>query len=312
MNINTSRVLYQNRIDKAVQYINEHLNDQLCLEKVAKAAHFSPYHFHRVFSGMTGETHHDYLKHIRLEKAANMLIKMPSMSITEIAISCGYSSSSTFARAFKNHFFMSAMQYRQLGGSPKTIILKKPHRISQSLIQSMTITIQTLPGYPVVYVANLGGYEIEYICSAWNKLYVLAQANQLSTPDSKMIGISFDDPIITDPEKCRYYACITLPSSHLKKPAWIIWTYQADYILWHMLPVQQMKSRMSMHISTAHGCLIRDLSQQIRHHLIYIMPHLKCQRTGCSLWISASQYVICNNLEKFKARFANLSARIAK
>jgi AraC family transcriptional regulator len=51
---------YVARINRVTDYIRAHLNGDLCLDTLAKVANFSPYHFHRIFRGMIGETHHVY------------------------------------------------------------------------------------------------------------------------------------------------------------------------------------------------------------------------------------------------------------
>jgi AraC family transcriptional regulator len=77
---------------------------------------FSPFHFHRIFSAMVGETLSSFIRRLRLERAASMLIDHPKQTITEIAMACGFSSSASFARAFAERFGMSASELRQ-GGS---------------------------------------------------------------------------------------------------------------------------------------------------------------------------------------------------
>ena len=106
-----SRAEYRNRIERVVIFIHDHLNEPLDLARVAAESHFSPYHFHRVFQGAMNETPQDYINRTRLERAANYLTKTKEMSITDIALACGFSSSSTFARSFKKHFGVTARQY---------------------------------------------------------------------------------------------------------------------------------------------------------------------------------------------------------
>ena len=103
---------YQQRIDQAVRYIDAHLTEAIGLEQAAAAAAFSPFHFHRIFSAAMGETPDDYVTRLRLERAANYLIKHRERSVTEIALLCGYTSPAGFARAFKKRFGMPASRFR--------------------------------------------------------------------------------------------------------------------------------------------------------------------------------------------------------
>ena len=69
-----TREIYKNRILKVINYIYQHVDQELSLEKLAKVAYFSPYHWHRIYHGITGETIHHTLLRLRLEKAAKSLV----------------------------------------------------------------------------------------------------------------------------------------------------------------------------------------------------------------------------------------------
>jgi len=114
----SSRREYQRRINRVIDYVQAHLDGDLTLERLAEVAAFSPFHFHRVFAAITGETLSDFIRRVRLERAAGALISLPETSVLEIALRYGFSSAATFARAFKAHFGMSATQWRSDGAGP--------------------------------------------------------------------------------------------------------------------------------------------------------------------------------------------------
>lgn len=60
---------YVKRMLKVLVYIDEHLDDELTMEALAKVASYSPFHFHRIFQAVTGETVHRYVKRLRLQAA---------------------------------------------------------------------------------------------------------------------------------------------------------------------------------------------------------------------------------------------------
>jgi AraC family transcriptional regulator len=103
---------YERRINRDIDHVQAHLADDLTLEQVARVAAFSPFHFHRIFEAITGETLSAFIRRVRLERAAGALSLLPEASILEIALSYGFSSAATFARAFRAHFGMSATQWR--------------------------------------------------------------------------------------------------------------------------------------------------------------------------------------------------------
>ena len=86
---------------------------KLMVEDLAGIAFLSVSHFKKIFKLSTGENVSDYINRIRLEKARFMLLENDSASVTEIALDTGFSSSATFARAFKNYFGISASDFRK-------------------------------------------------------------------------------------------------------------------------------------------------------------------------------------------------------
>ncbi|MBN2129154.1 MAG: AraC family transcriptional regulator, partial [Sedimentisphaerales bacterium] len=110
------RAEYIGRINRVLDYIEANLAGDLSLVTLARVANFSPFHFHRIFRSIIGETLNQFIQRRRLEKAACFLLANPARSITEIAFDCGFSGSSTFARAFRDMFGVSASQYRATGG----------------------------------------------------------------------------------------------------------------------------------------------------------------------------------------------------
>ncbi|MGB1258403.1 MAG: helix-turn-helix transcriptional regulator, partial [Thiolinea sp.] len=87
-----------------LSYIEAYKHEKIRLSDVAKVSHFSEFHFHRIFSSVMGETLNDYIGRRRLECAVNMLVFDSGKSITEVALSNGFSSSANFSKAIKAYF----------------------------------------------------------------------------------------------------------------------------------------------------------------------------------------------------------------
>jgi transcriptional regulator GlxA family with amidase domain len=81
------------------------------LTGLAWIARLSPYHFIRVFEGITGVTPHQYLLRTRLRRAAVRLRTEPA-KILDIALSCGFGDISNFNRVFRAEFGVSPRAYR--------------------------------------------------------------------------------------------------------------------------------------------------------------------------------------------------------
>jgi AraC-like DNA-binding protein len=113
--LSESRPIYVERVNAVIDYIEAHLADDLTLGTLAEVAHFSPYHFHRVFSTMVGETLSRFISRLRVERAATLLVQHTDRAITDIAVDCGFTNPSSFARSFRESFGMSASEWRTRG-----------------------------------------------------------------------------------------------------------------------------------------------------------------------------------------------------
>ena len=227
---------YLARINRVTNYIRAHLNGDLRLDTLARVANFSPYHFHRIFRGMIGETLNTFIRRIRAETAAMKLINNPKMTITSIAMHCGFSSSAAFAREFKIFFGMSASQFRDGGPQSLRKIREADSKIDQSVSKNgkdtilassytedviqtlrrrtrmieMNVEVKELPELHVAYIRHIGPYP--GIAKAIEKLMKWAGPHGLiNFPETTLLGVYHDNPEITEESKLRSSACITVP-----------------------------------------------------------------------------------------------------
>jgi AraC family transcriptional regulator len=111
-------------IENVKRYIQEHLQEPLDRETLAAVAGFSIPHFHRVFTARVGESAASYIRRLRLERAGRKL-RMGAVNITEVALAAGYDSHAAFSKAFRQQFGLSPREFRQLGCSAATQLLRK-------------------------------------------------------------------------------------------------------------------------------------------------------------------------------------------
>ena len=231
---------YISRINRVLDYIDANLDKQLRLDTLAGVAHFSPYHFHRIFKGVMGEPLNRFIQRLRLEKAALQLINNPKKSITEIALDCGFSGSAPFARAFKDGFGISAGKWRAGGyrdfskirqtnskieqevsadshySSPNDEQFAWRNEMSKQQNQKFTadVTVKELPEMNVVYVRHVGPYKGDSALfeGLFQKIMTWAGTRGLfASPDLKIMSVYHDDPEITDQSKLRTSVCVTAP-----------------------------------------------------------------------------------------------------
>lgn len=99
-------------VDKAIAFMNSNYAKRITIEDLAGKVNLSPGHFSKLFKSITGETPIDFLNMLRLQKARIMLMNRDE-SITDIAIQCGFSTSSYFSSCFQEKYKMSPSAYRQ-------------------------------------------------------------------------------------------------------------------------------------------------------------------------------------------------------
>ncbi len=102
---------YQKRLLPVIRHLEQEFNKPLNLNEVASLACLSPYHFHRIFKAVMGETLNEYLRRLRLQHAADDLFyKKPP--ILEVALNYGFASSQSLAKAFRQHFDLTPSAIR--------------------------------------------------------------------------------------------------------------------------------------------------------------------------------------------------------
>ncbi|MEN8904498.1 MAG: AraC family transcriptional regulator [Clostridiales bacterium] len=103
---------YKMQIQNSIDYIKKNLCENLRLNEIAKQAHFSEFHFHRLFKKDMGISVMKYVQNLRLEKAAESL-ENTDEKITDIALDCQFGSEESFSRAFKKLYGKTPRDYRK-------------------------------------------------------------------------------------------------------------------------------------------------------------------------------------------------------
>ena len=101
-------------LERAIEYIENHLNENIGLSDVSRETGYSYYHMTRLFSSVLGESVGRYINRRRLYYAAEKLI-YSDQRVIDIALDCGFESSEAFSRALKLAFGSSPTAYRKAG-----------------------------------------------------------------------------------------------------------------------------------------------------------------------------------------------------
>jgi len=191
---------YPARIQRVVDYLAVHLDEALDLETLARVAHFSPYHFHRIYRGLLGETVNDTVRRLRLHRSAIDLLDR-DLGIDRTARRAGYASQAAFTRAFRAEYGEPPARYR---------VARRATELDQERNLTMyQVEILTLPKLRVAAIEHRGDYQLTG--KAFERLMTVAATTGLLTPDTRTIGIYHDDPVSVPQDELKSTACITVP-----------------------------------------------------------------------------------------------------
>jgi AraC family transcriptional regulator len=202
MTIDNTRNSYTARIGRVVDYLHDHLEDDLNLDLLADIAAMSRWHWHRVYTAMQGETVAVTVRRLRLSRAADRLANSDA-DIGQVARRAGYTTAEAFGRAFKQSYGMTPGAYRE-GGSHA--LFKAANRESDAA--GFAVEIVKLPAMRYASLSHRGSYML--ISRAFERLFAVAGPAGLVTRRSRMIGIYYDDPDAVEADDLRSAACIAV------------------------------------------------------------------------------------------------------
>ena len=214
---------YVARVNRAVDYITANLEQPLRLEDVARAACFSPFHFHRIFRALLGETLASFVKRVRLERAVYLLSHRGGARLIDVALACGFASSSDFSRSFRAHYGVPPSEFdvksfrlsRRKAMQESLTLPGERHRLARLPADDnpdgFAVALRKLPARRVAYIRVHRPYESDHVPRAVARLRGWAEARGLA--DGEWLGYQWDDPEIVPLDKCRYDVGLEVPST---------------------------------------------------------------------------------------------------
>jgi AraC family transcriptional regulator len=233
----TTNEKYEQALLSTLLYIQTHLEQDLNLDLLAERVGFSTFHFHRIFRQTIGEPVKEYIRRLRLERAAYRL-KISEQTILQIALDAGFKTHESFTRAFERQFNITPSEFRtnflHLSREYKKQV--QPKYISDYNMQdesgllsngstSAQVRLEQVRPIIVAFVRHIGPYDklLEKgspLAPLWAELFHWGNENKLINADSLLIGLPQDDPSLTPPEKQRFDVCVQVtefrnPSGHI-------------------------------------------------------------------------------------------------
>lgn len=194
-------------INQAIDYIMEHINEDIQIDDVAEYCHFSKFYFSRMFKNETGESIYAFIKRVKMEQSAFRLKVERSRSITDIGLDYGYSASN-YSTSFKQFHKSSPAQFRK-GIYDRSLEHPFFHE-KVNLVESFEecdkkITIEYIKDQKVIYERRIGNYH-DLGCD-WCDF--IEKYKKYGDENTVLLERTFDDPSITDFDKCLYDVCMT-------------------------------------------------------------------------------------------------------
>jgi AraC family transcriptional regulator len=201
---------YHDRMQRVLDHIDRHLDDDLDLEAMSDVAAFSKYHFHRQFTATFGLSVHRYVQLARMKRASYRLA-YDAQSVTDIAMDAGYDAPDAFARAFRQRFGQSPSSFRKSPDWEPWLAAFGPLDNARSKLMQTTftlneVTIRDVTTTPVAIMQHRGdpatiGATIQRFI-AWRK------ASGLSRRTSPTFNVFHSDPRTTPPDEYRLDLCV--------------------------------------------------------------------------------------------------------
>ena len=201
-------------VHRAIDHVQANLAGPVALEDVAHAAGYSPFHFHRVFKALMGETLHEFVQRQRLERALTMMSRAGAGTLTEIALATGFAASSDFSRAFKQRYGVppSRFDVGALRDSRRAELLALLEQAGQRPAldrlppdtnpDGFEVRLRELPPRVLAYIRVHDPYHGDGVVRAAERLAEWAEARGVA--DNRWYGYQWEDPDITPLEQCRY------------------------------------------------------------------------------------------------------------
>ncbi len=204
----TTYAYHIGRILKVLVYIEEHLDEELPLEKMAKIASISPFYFHRLFHAYMGETLAEYVKRLRLQRAKERL-QYSDSPITEIALDLGYENPSAFTKVFQQILGQSPRQYRKMMQPLMQSIMRRttPNANEKAMLKPEYINRKA---ETILFVRKVGDYK-ETPTIAFQVLVQFLEDKKITKEKiNAYYCMGLDDPHTVERSKCRFDACVAL------------------------------------------------------------------------------------------------------
>jgi AraC family transcriptional regulator len=190
------------RVLAAIRAIETGFPAEPTLAGLAAQARLSPFHFHRLFADVMGETVNGYVRRIRMDTAAILLLASPR-AVQEIAAAVGYGSLAAFNHAFRRQFGLPPSRYREL--ARQAVVNVTP----DDLARARRVRVETPPALSLVGARFHGSYDQAE--NYWLRFAGLMRGLGIEPDELATYALIRDNPEITPNGLIRYFCMVADP-----------------------------------------------------------------------------------------------------
>lgn len=211
---------HRSQIGRAQRFIRLHLTEPVSLERLAREARSSPFHFARLFQAYVGETPFEFIRRIRIATALRMLVEDAEASVTEIALSIGYDTSAAFNKAMRKTLDVTPSDFRKLGKEAQNTLIydlsqpRQPKEIDVNMNSEFDIVTRPVTHY--VFLEKRGPFA-EVAPPLWSEF--LPHLRHINAAEVReYLGVSGVDKSRAGEDAMIYEAGVALAQKPSKLP----------------------------------------------------------------------------------------------
>lgn len=197
---------YLRRIDQVIALLQQAVLDHAELpelQELARAAHFSPFHFHRIYRAMTGETIGRTVARLRLLRALQLLSD-PRLAVTDAALAAGYETPQAFARAFRHALHASPSELRAQPARLASAVARLSRASANDTAPLTPLQVDVVALEPFTLVATRNAGDDAELAVAYEALFAWAAEHGVVESVAGIYGVPWHDRRDTPAAECEF------------------------------------------------------------------------------------------------------------
>lgn len=193
-----------------MDHVRRHLDEDLSLPELAKIAHFSPCHFHRIFKSVTGETVAEYTRRARLERAVHLMQGSPKRELGSIAVEVGFATPSDFSRVFRANYHRTPSSWDRISRLDKESDLAVAERGARWTGPPIVAQLVERPASRLAYLRIRDPWQRGRLGDGYTRLISWLTDRNVDWRRRELVGVSWESAQATPIDRLVYDLGITV------------------------------------------------------------------------------------------------------